>query len=88
MTIVRSYRTGNGNHDIKPIVHTETLGANMGALYARVAGSNHPQNGMPSNVVLFPRAVDPKTQPGNNNFGNSGLAGTLGNAYQPFMPGR
>jgi hypothetical protein len=85
--VVRSYRTGNGNHDIKPIVHTETLGANMGSLYARVAGSNHPKNGMPTNAVLFPRAVDPETQQGNSSFGRFNSSGELGTAYQPFVPG-
>jgi hypothetical protein len=87
MSIVRSYRSGTGSHDIKPIVHEETLNANLGSLYARVAGSNHPKNGMPTNAVLFPRAVDPETQPGNNRFGKFASTGNLGSAYQPFVPG-
>src|SRR6187397_622050 len=39
LTIVRSFRTGDANHDIKPIVGKVTLGANMGSLFARVAGT-------------------------------------------------
>lgn len=40
-TIVRSYRTGDGNHDIEPIMCPQTLGANVGAVLPRVAGANH-----------------------------------------------
>ena len=29
----------------------------MGALYARVAGTNHPRNGIPTNVLVVPEAV-------------------------------
>lgn len=86
-SIVRSYRTGDGNHDIKPIVSKSTLGANMGSLYARIAGANHPVTGMPTNAALFPRAVDPETQKENNNFGKFASTGTLGTAYAPFSPG-
>jgi hypothetical protein len=86
-SIVRSYRTGDGNHDIKPIVSKSTLGANMGSLYARIAGANHPLTGMPTNAALFPRAVDPETQKENNNFGKFASTGTLGTAYAPFSPG-
>jgi hypothetical protein len=86
-SIVRSYRTGDGNHDIKPIVSKSTLGANMGSLYARIAGANHPVTGMPTNAALFPRAVDPQTQKENNNFGKFASTGSLGTAYAPFSPG-
>jgi len=87
LAVVRSYRTGNGNHDIKPIVHADTLDANMGSLYARVAGANHPLTGMPTNAAVFPRAVDSTTQPENNSFGKFTATGTLGSAYAPFVPG-
>ena len=70
LAIVRSYTTGNGNHDIKPIVSKDSLGANMGALYARIAGANEPGSGMPRNVALFPRAVDATAQERVKNFGN------------------
>lgn len=86
-SIVRSFRTGDGNHDIKPIVGKTTLGANMGSLYARVAGANHPTTGMPTNAALFPRSVDPSCQPENNSFGKFASTGSLGSAYAPFSPG-
>ena len=86
-SIVRSFRTGNGNHDIKPIVCRDTIGANIGSLYARVAGTNDAQNGMPLNVALYPRAVDDETMPAIKQFGDFESTGALGNAYTPFVPG-
>lgn len=86
-SIVRSFKSGDGNHDIKPIVSKSTLGANMGSIYARIAGANHPTTGMPRNAALFPRAVDPDTQKENNNFGKFAATGTLGTAFAPFSPG-
>ena len=87
MAVVRSYRSGDANHDIKPVVCKDTAGANLGSLYARVAGSNHPVNGMPRNCALFPRAVDPERGPAQEQFGKFWSTGMLGNAYAPFMPG-
>ena len=86
-SIVRSFKTGNGNHDIKPIVCNDTLGANIGSLYGRVAGTNHPETGMPLNTALFPRSVDPETGPAIKQFGNFEATGSLGAAYSPFVPG-
>jgi hypothetical protein len=85
-TIVRSFKTGDGNHDIKPIVGKSTGGANLGALYARVAGANRSHSGMPTNVALYPRAVDPSTRPALKQFGDFEAAGSLGSAYSPFAP--
>ena len=85
-SVVRSFRTGNGNHDIKPIVCPETFGANLGSLYSRIAGSNHPQTGMPSNTMLYPRAVDESRAKQTFNFGKFDATGPLGSAYAPFVP--
>ncbi|MFT4636773.1 MAG: hypothetical protein ACI8T1_000079 [Verrucomicrobiales bacterium] len=85
--IVRSFSTGDGNHDIKPIVGKESLGANLGSLYARVAGMTRADSGMPTNVALLPNAVDPEAQPGEMSFGKFNDTGSLGPAYAPFMPG-
>jgi Protein of unknown function (DUF1501) len=87
VSVVRSYRTGDGNHDIKPIVCKATGGANMGSLYARVAGANHPQNGMPRNCAVFPRSVDAERGAAQDSFGKFWATGTLGSAYAPFVPG-
>lgn len=85
--VVRSFRTGSGSHDIKPIVCDDTLGANIGSLYARVAGNNRPDSGMPTNVALFPRSVDPTTGERQKNFGNFTSTGPLNAAFAPFVPG-
>ena len=78
LLVVRSFRTGDGTHDIKPIVGRNTGGANIGSLYTRVVGTSAPESGMPMNVALFPRAVDPTTQAENNSFGRFTDTGTLG----------
>ena len=87
VSIVRSFTTGDGNHDIKPIVGKETLQANLGSLYARVAGPLRPSSGMPTNVALFPRAVSPQASPIITQFGNFETTGGLGSNYAPFVPG-
>lgn len=85
--VVRSFVTGNGNHDIKPVMCAETLKANMGSLYSRVAGPMRADTAMPNNVMLFPRAVNPDAGPAIQSFGNFESAGDLGTAYAPFVPG-
>jgi hypothetical protein len=87
LAIVRSFVTGDGNHDIKPLVSRATFGANLGSIFAHVAGLNDPATGMPTNAALFPRTVDPSTQPANLNFGNFAATGSLSAACAPFIPG-
>ena len=87
VSIVRSFVTGDGNHDIKPIVGRDTLNANLGSLYARVAGTNRAGSGLPTNVALFPKAVVEGAQPAVTNFGDFTSAGKLGNGFRPFVPG-
>lgn len=87
LAVVRSFTTGNGNHDIKPVVSRYSDGASLGAMYARIAGLNNPHNGLPHNVTLFPRAIDSERQPANQNFGHFDSTGTLGNVFGPFVPG-
>lgn len=86
-SIVRSFHTGDANHDIKPVVGKTTLGANMGSLFARVAGNSDPTTGMPLNAALFPRAVDPSCGPAEKSFGDLESTGGLGSAFMPFVPG-
>lgn len=87
LAIVRSFTTGTGAHDIKPIVGINSLGANIGSLYARVAGMNHPDNGLPRNLALYPRAVDPEAMEMIKKFGDFASAGPLGSAYAPYEVG-
>jgi hypothetical protein len=86
LSIVRSYVPGDGNHDIKPVVGKDTFGANLGSIYSRVAGMNHPATCLPSNVLLFPRSVDPSCGAGQAGFGKFGSSGNFGGAYAPFDP--
>jgi len=86
VSIVRSYVPGDGNHDIKPVVGRDTFGANLGSIYSRVAGTNHPETGIPTNVLLLPQAVDSTTRPGTTAFGRFNSSGMLGSAYAPFDP--
>ena len=87
LTIVRSFTTGDGKHDIKPVVGRDTLGANIGSVYARVAGPNHPRTGMPTNVASFPQAVDPDTSRPSTNFGDFDADRPARQADAPFVPG-
>ena len=86
-TVVRSFVTGDGNHDIKPVVGATTGRANLGALYARVAGPFRPASALPPAAVLFPTAVDAGAGPPITDFGNLTATGELGSACAPFVPG-
>ena len=86
-TVVRSFVTGDGNHDIKPVLGRHSLDANIGSLYSRVAGTNRTGTGIPTNVALFPQAVVPEAQPFVKSFGDFTSAGKLGGGYRPFVPG-
>ncbi len=84
--LVRSFATGNGGHNIQPIVSRASLEANIGVHYARVAGATRPSNGTPTNTVLFPAAVDPAL-PKPEARGNLSSTGPYGAAFAPFVPG-
>jgi hypothetical protein len=86
-SIVRSFVTGDSVHDIKTIVGKDTLKANLGALYSRIAGPLNPASAMPTNVALFPRAVSPECMPPISKFGDFTSGGEIGAAYRPFVPG-
>ena len=86
LAVVRSFQTGNAAHNIRPIVGPESLNANLGALYARVAGATHPTTAVPSNVILFPQAVSSEAVKGQGR-GDLSATGSLGGAYAPFVPG-
>ncbi len=86
LTVVRSYQTNNGGHNIKPFVGTESLEANIGVHYARVAGTTRSDSGLPTNMVLFPQAVSDKVTRGRAR-GNLSATGDYGKTYAPFVPG-
>ena len=86
-SVVRSFATGDGKHDIKPIMCRQTLNANMGSLYSRVAGPVRSETAMPSNIALYPRAVNQDTMEAFTKFGDFASSGELGIAYSAFVPG-
>lgn len=86
LVVVRSFQTGNAEHNIQPIVGRETLQANIGSLYSRVVGAIHPESGMPTNAVLFPQAVCNDVTRGGAR-GDIAATGGFGPAYVPFIPG-
>ena len=86
-SIVRSFVTGDGNHDIKPVLGNDTLKANMGSLYSSIAGASRPDTAMPTNVTLFPRSVDAKAQDAVKTFGDFEGTGELSRNHAPFVPG-
>jgi uncharacterized protein (DUF1501 family) len=86
IAVVRSFHTGDGAHNIKPLVSRHSLDANIGSVYSRVSGTTDGASGMPINAALFPRAVDDQAQPRIKNFGDFADTGDLGAAYAPFIP--
>lgn len=86
-SIVRSFVTGDAVHDIKTIVGKDTMKANLGSLYSRMAGPLRISSAMPTNVALFPQAVSAAAGPVIKQFGDFTSSGELGATYQPFVPG-
>ncbi len=86
LAVVRSFVPGDANHDIKTIVGKDSHMANIGSAYASAAGSALPDNGLPTNCVLFPRAVDPAAGPEQGSFGKFASNGPFPASTAPFQP--
>ena len=90
-SVVRSYASRNGGHTYHPVTTANNpLKASMSALYTKVAGTNHPETGMPRNTLVLPEAIDPNLKLGSN-FETKALptltqAGDLGASYAAFNP--
>jgi len=85
-SVVRSFTTQSGAHDSKPIVSKYSHNAQIGGHYARVAGTSHPETGMPRNIWLHPQAVDAKAKDPIMSLGKFDVTGPLGPAFAPFQP--
>lgn len=91
LTIVRSYGSKNSGHTYGSVASgNNPTKAAMSAIYARVAGTNHPTTGMPRNVHVKPEAVQADLKL-DSNFETGALpsvvdAGDLGKTYQAFDP--
>jgi len=86
LTVVRSFQTNNGGHNIQPIVGPDSLDTNIGVHYSRIVGATRAETGAPTNAVLYPVAIDPEA-PGPSARGNLASTGAYGNSYAPFSPG-
>ncbi|MEX0643248.1 MAG: DUF1501 domain-containing protein, partial [Pirellulales bacterium] len=91
LSIVRSYGSGNAGHTYQQVLSGDNpTKATAGSLYARVAGVNHPERGIPTNVVVLPEAIDPNLKL-LGNFETDALStlthpGSLGSSYAAFDP--
>ena len=91
LVVVRSYGSGNAGHTYEQVVTgADPSGPAISAVYARVRGTNHPQTGLPTNVLVLPEAVQDGVK-FEANFETSALptltqAGTLGPTYAAFNP--
>jgi uncharacterized protein (DUF1501 family) len=91
LAVVRSYGSQNTGHSYREVASGgNPLAATMGAIYARIAGANHPASGIPTNTLLLPEAVEEGLQLGGN-FETGALPtltdpGTLGASHAAFNP--
>ena len=90
-SIVRSYQSGNNAHTYLDVTGAKNpFKAAMSAIYARIAGTNHPRTGVPSNILLKPESIRPDLKLGNN-FETGALPtltspGLLGSSFGAFDP--
>ena len=91
LAVVRSYASNNGGHSYdSTVTASNPLNAAASAIYARLAGTTHPETGMLSNVFFLPEAVQPGLKLGK--AGGTGdqrtlvTPGSLGSDYEAFDP--
>lgn len=95
MAVVRSFRHPIGNHE-QAISHVLTggtdvngqaiLGQSMGAMYARLRGTNHGDTGMPTYALLNHPHSDPQYSRELQRVAVGSRGGMLGPTYNPFSP--
>jgi hypothetical protein len=90
-SIVRSYGSKNADHTYLSVTSARnSQKAAMSAVYARLAGTNNAETGMPTNVLVLPEAVREGLKL-DRNFETDALptltsAGELGTSYAAFNP--
>ena len=91
IAIVRSYASGQADHTYSTAAGgNNAVKATMGALYARVAGTNDPHTGIPNNILVLPEAIE-RGMRLQGNFETGALPtltapGDLGAGYRAFDP--
>ena len=89
MAIVRSYRHGIGSHATAAkhvMAGGMASGANMGSVYARVAGANSPRTGIPNATVIVPKACGEQYKSLSSNPSRVVDIGDLPSHLRPFDP--
>ena len=86
LTVVRSFQTQNGGHNIQPVVGPHSLDTNIGVHYSRVVGATNRFTGMPTTSVIYPASVSDDV-PGPSARGNLLATGSYPKSYAPFVPG-
>ncbi len=95
MALVRSFRHPVADH-VRAISHVLTAGTDpdgsgqtgfsMGALYARLRGPNHPDNGLPTYLLLTNPHKDGQYANEMRRVMTGSRAGSLGPTLEPFNP--
>ena len=89
MAVVRCFRHGIGSHR-KAANYVSAggnpTGANLGSIYARIAGTNSPKTGMPTNCVIQPAAVGDHYKKLGAQIDRITELGNLPASYKPFDP--
>ena len=63
-SIVRSYASGNSGHTYLAVTSAgNPFKASMSSLYARIAGTNNSQTGIPNNTLILPEAIQEDLKP-------------------------
>jgi uncharacterized protein (DUF1501 family) len=89
MAIVRCFRHGIGSHGRAANFVSaggNPTGANLGSIYARIAGTNSPKTGMPTNCVIQPAAVGDQYKMLGAQIQRITELGNLPTSYKPFDP--
>ena len=87
LAVVRNYKTGTQHGGVLPIVSASTQGASIGSVYSRIAGTNHPETGLPNSMFMIPKSLDAEQRSLGERFGKFDATGSLGGAFAPFVPG-
>jgi hypothetical protein len=96
MSVIRSHNHKIGGHE-QAHVHVLTGGVDptgdgktgfgMGALYARLRGTNHPETGIPTNCLLTVPEIDGQYRKELSRVRKGSRSLELGASYAPFEPG-
>jgi len=96
MSVIRSHNHKIGGHE-QAHVHVLTggmdptgdgkVGFGMGALYARLRGTNHPETGIPTNCLLTVPEIDGQYRKELGRVRKGSRPLELGASYAPFEPG-